>query len=375
MFLGSGFGPMGGPGMTALKQERPVRLASAPAEDAAAPLREAWYYAAPGRALRRGKLLARIMLGEALVLGRDADGAVFALRDPCPHRGMPLSQGRFDGRAIECCYHGWRFATSGACTAIPSLVASQEFDLRSVAAMSYPVREVQGNVWVYFGADPATAPEVPQLDGFGADAAPQIVEQVRFTAAIDHAVVGLMDPAHGPFVHRAWWWRSAGSIHEKAKAFEPSPWGFTMSRHAPSKNSRAYKLLGGTPETEIQFRLPSVRVESIWAGRHRLCNLTAITPIDDKTSEINHCIYWSAPWLSAMKPLLRPYVRAFLHQDRNIMERQQHGLAFDPPLALIDDSDTQARWYYRLKREYGRARAEGRNFANPVEAQILRWRS
>jgi phenylpropionate dioxygenase-like ring-hydroxylating dioxygenase large terminal subunit len=343
--------------------------------DAAAPLREAWYYAAPGRSVRRGRLLARVMLGEAIVVGRDADGAVFALRDPCPHRGMPLSEGRFDGREIECCYHGWRFAPSGACTAIPSLVEGQNFDLRSVAAVAYPAREVQGNIWIYFGADPASAPDIPQLDDFAETAAPRLVESVRFSAAIDHAVVGLMDPAHGPFVHRAWWWRSAASAHEKAKAFVASPWGFTMSRHTPSSNSRAYKLLGGAPETEIAFRLPSVRIELTRTGRYRVGNLTAITPIDDRTSEINHCIYWSAPWLSVLKPLLRPYARAFLHQDRDIMERQQRGLAFDPPLALIDDSDTQARWYYRLKREYRRARAEGRPFENPVEARVLRWRS
>ena len=32
---------------------------------------------------------------------------------------------------------------------------------------------------------------------------------------VDHGIIGLMDPAHGPFVHQAWWWRSGASIHEK----------------------------------------------------------------------------------------------------------------------------------------------------------------
>jgi phenylpropionate dioxygenase-like ring-hydroxylating dioxygenase large terminal subunit len=148
-----------------------------------------------------------------------------------------------------------------------------------------------------------------------------------------------------------------------------------MTRHAPSANSRAYRLLGGAPETEIVFRLPGVRIEHIRAGRHAVCNLTAITPIDDKTTEINHCVYWAAPWLSVLKPLLRPYVRAFLHQDRAIMERQSQGLRWDPPLMLIDDADTQAKWYYRLKREYRRARAEGRPFENPIKPRTLEWRS
>ena len=205
--------------------------------------------------------------------------------------------------------------------------------------------------------------------------APDLVESVRFAGTIDHAVIGLMDPAHGPFVHRAWWWRSRRSIQQKAKAFAPSPFGFTMTRHTPSRNSRAYRLLGGAPETEIIFRLPSIRIEQIRAGKHRVGSLTAITPVDDRVTEINHCIYWNLPWLGILKPVLRHYVRAFLRQDRDIMERQQQGLRFDPPLTLIDDADTQAKWYYRLKREYLRARAEDRPFENPVEPRTLEWRS
>jgi phenylpropionate dioxygenase-like ring-hydroxylating dioxygenase large terminal subunit len=103
--------------------------------------------------------------------------------------------------------------------------------------------------------------------------------------------------------------------------------------------------------------------------------MTALTPVDDETTEVSHCIYWTAPWLSALKPLLRHYARAFLRQDRDIMARQQQGLRHRPVLALVDDADTQARWYFRLKQEYRRARAEARPFANPVEPRTLRWRS
>jgi phenylpropionate dioxygenase-like ring-hydroxylating dioxygenase large terminal subunit len=353
-------------------------------DDGAAPLREAWYYALPGRRLKRGAMLAKTLLGEPVLIGRDAAGAPFALRDLCPHRGVPLSCGSFDGKEVECCYHGWRFATDGRCTLIPSLVPGQAFDLARITLARYPAREVQGNIWVFFGGDPSAAAEIPMLDiplleGFAQSAAPDVVETMRFEAALDHAVVGLMDPAHGPFVHSAWWWRSRRSVHEKAKAFEPSPYGFTMSRHAPSSNSRAYRLLGLALETEILFRLPSMRIEQIraggYSGRYALASLTALTPVDEGITEVNHCIYWQAPWLSVLKPLLRPYVRAFLRQDRDIMRRQHEGLRFAPVLALIDDADTQARWYYRLKEEYRQARAEGRPFANPVTPRTLRWRS
>jgi phenylpropionate dioxygenase-like ring-hydroxylating dioxygenase large terminal subunit len=337
-------------------------------------LEEVWYFAVPGEAVGRGRFVAKTLLGEPLLVGRDAAGSVFAFRDICPHRGIPLSCGRFDGREVECCYHGWRFATDGRCTAIPSLVEGQAFDAGKVRVKTYPAQEVQGNIWVFFGEDPARAPEIPRVPDIG-ERGYGLAETVRFGCAMDHAVIGLMDPAHGPFVHRAWWWRSARSIHEKAKAFAPSPFGFTMTRHAPSRNSKAYRILGGTPETEIAFHLPGVRIEHVRAGRHVLCNLTAVTPIDAKTTEINHIVYWTMPWLTWLKPMLRPFVRRFLAQDRDIMEKQAKGLAFSPSLLLIDDADRQAKWYYRLKNEYARARAEGRPFRNPVKERVLRWRS
>jgi phenylpropionate dioxygenase-like ring-hydroxylating dioxygenase large terminal subunit len=345
-------------------------------DDAAAPLREAWYYAVPSRRLRRGRTMPKVMLGEPILLGRDNDGVAFALRDLCPHRAMPLSLGRFDGREIECCYHGWRFATDGVCTAIPALVEGQKINLGRIAAPRYPVRETGGNIWVYFGADPAAAPAIPALEGFAADAGPQVAETVRFDAGYDHAVIGLMDPGHVPFVHRSWFWRSGRDFAEKEKSFAPSPHGFTMVRHQTSGNSRAYKLLGGgVMETDISFTLPGIRVEHTRVGRHSLCNMTAMTPIDDHSVELNNCIYWTMPWLNLLRPALLPFIRMFLGQDRDALGRQNEGLKYDPQLMLIGDADIQARWYTRLKREYRAARAENRPFENPVEARTLRWRS
>jgi hypothetical protein len=42
---------------------------------------------------------------------------------------------------------------------------------------------------------------------------------------------------------------------------------------------------------------------------------------------------------------------------------------------LIDDADTQAKWFQRIKREWLRALAEDRPFENPVKARKLRWHS
>ena len=40
--------------------------------------------------------------------------------DCCPHRLVPLSEGRITATGqLQCGYHGWNFNSSGKCTAIP----------------------------------------------------------------------------------------------------------------------------------------------------------------------------------------------------------------------------------------------------------------
>lgn len=341
-------------------------------------LRDLWYLALPARELKPGRMLARSLLGEPVLLARETGGTAFALRDICPHRGIPLSCGRFDGQDVECCYHGWRFDKTGTCTDIPALTAEQGETIKidRIKVRRYPLVEKHGLLWVFIG-DPALADSVPVPDvpGFAEGSRPSHIEKMVFPCPLDDAVVGLMDPAHGPYVHRSWWWRTKASMHEKAKQFAPSFLGFTMVRHAPSKNSFAYRLLGGKPETEIAFRLPGVRTEEITVGRHRFAGLTAITPLTANSCEITQVMYWTMPWITALKPVLRHFARTFLKQDGDIVTMQQAGLAHDPSLMLLEDADTQAKWYYLLKKEFAKAKAEGREFRNPVKARVLRWRS
>ena len=307
-------------------------------------LRETWYHAAPSSSLIAGGMRPLTLCGEPIVLARGADGVAYALRDICPHRGIPLSDGRVQGNEVACCYHGWRFDKSGCCTDIPSLTTAQRaegFELGRIKVKSYPVRELAGQLFIWLGA---SEPDAALLPALPLTAAPNLTETLEFPCYIDHAVVGLMDPAHGPFVHQSWWWRSTRSMHDKSKAFGPAPYGFAMLRHRPSKNSKAYKLLCGVPETEIRFQLPGYRIEHVVAGQHQLVNFTAVTPLDDGHTQISHSIYWTIPWLSLLKPLLRPYVKTFLGQDKKVVVQQQRGLAHDPALLLIKDADTMARW-------------------------------
>lgn len=339
-------------------------------------LREAWYYALASAELRPGQVFHRTLLGEAVLIGRDADGCVFALRDTCPHRGTLLSRGSFDGREVACPYHGWRFATDGRCTAIPSQTADQRPQPGDIRAHTFPVAEAAGNVWVYIGTRNATLPAVPALPA--AATRPQLHLVMRFACNIDLAVIGLMDPAHGAFVHRSAIWRNERSIHEKRKSFSPAPdaLGWRMDKHRASANSRAYRLfLGGQPETEITYMLPSVRVEHASTGRYSYVGLTACTPVTPDTTDVHHVMYWDVPGAAIWRPFVRAAASRFLDQDRQAVLAMQEGLAFSPATMLVRDADTQVRWYYQLKREWLAALAEERPARNPLTPTVLTWRS
>jgi hypothetical protein len=103
--------------------------------------------------------------------------------------------------------------------------------------------------------------------------------------------------------------------------------------------------------------------------------LTAITPVTDEATEV-HQFFWATPaWLDALKPLARKLMRIFLDQDRRVVVLQREGLLHGPRLMLINDADTQARWWMRLKDEWKAAQEERRAFVNPLAPMTLRWRS
>ncbi len=126
-----------------------------------------WYMAALSASLKPGAMRREMLCGDPVLLGRMPAGGIFALRDICPHRAAPLSAGRIREQTVECPYHGWRFANNGVCTHIPSALQDGDIDVSRIRVRSYPVREQDGLIWVYFAADPksdaAPALEPPRI--------------------------------------------------------------------------------------------------------------------------------------------------------------------------------------------------------------------
>ena len=348
-----------------------------------------WYPALRTARLKRGKLATAMLLDIPLVLGRRADGRLFVLRDSCPHRGIPLRYGRFDGQRITCRYHGWEFEPcSGECALIPSLTSQDNLDAIHIHATAFPCEERDGYAWVFIPSpgsgkrSRSVERPLPELTKFG----PRY-RMAHLSASlpcnVDHGIIGLMDPAHGPFVHQAWWWRSRTSIREKTKRFEPIAEGFRMSAHAPSANSAPYKLLGvyGQPvETTIDFVLPNRRTEIIRCGDKWFSSLTTVTPVTSSTCRIDVVAAWNVfchvPLVTA---IVRFFGAKFVRQDQITMIQQAEGLRHNPGLMLIDDADRPAKWYFALKQARLNAASGAATIhstKHPMDSPVeLHWRS
>ncbi len=348
-----------------------------------------WYPALRSEQLSGRKLVRATLLEVPLVLGRDAEGRPFALRDVCPHRAFPLSFGQFDGANVECAYHGWQFdAHTGQCRHIPSLTADSKLKCERIYAGSFPCAERDGYIWAFMTiprglANPGTnaeTPPAPELPTFS----PRY-KIARLSAdlpcSVDHGIIGLMDPAHGPFVHQAWWWRTRRSIREKSKQFEPIHNGFRMSPHTPSANSAPYKILkfatGEPATTMIDFVLPNQRFEQIRAGRYWLSSRTTVTPVRRDLCRLDFVAAWNIlPWFPIVSFIIHVLGPRFIRQDTEVIKKQALGLRYGDRIMLIDDADRQARWYFELKSACQESQTTGAPMRHPMSDRVtLRWRS
>ncbi len=84
---------------------------------------------------RQGSRVVKTAAGDIAVF-RTVEDEVFALRDQCPHKGGPLSQGIVSGKRVACPLHDWKIALDTGLAVAPD----------EGCAARYPVRVVDGRV-------------------------------------------------------------------------------------------------------------------------------------------------------------------------------------------------------------------------------------
>ena len=70
--------------------------------------------------------------GRTIAIFRTAEDKVFALRDRCPHKGGPLSQGIVFGESVACPLHNWCISLETGQAAAPDEGSVERFAVNVV---------------------------------------------------------------------------------------------------------------------------------------------------------------------------------------------------------------------------------------------------
>jgi len=100
-----------------------------------------------------GARVVRTAEGDIAVF-RTADDEIFALRDKCPHKGGPLSQGIVHGKRVTCPLHDWKIHLDSGMAVAPD----------EGCAARFPVSIVDGRIMLSLTPDEG-CPNAPIAKG------------------------------------------------------------------------------------------------------------------------------------------------------------------------------------------------------------------
>ncbi|NUN65789.1 Rieske 2Fe-2S domain-containing protein [Pseudanabaena biceps] len=169
--------------------------------------KEAWYPVFYTEDLDKKKPNKFTLLERDLVIWWDCHtNAWKVFDDRCPHRLVPLSEGRIaeDG-LLECPYHGWAFKGDGSCDRIPqqSQDGTAHSSLRACVA-ALPAQSQQGLLFVYAGnPDRASSVKVPIIEPLETDQGKWTLfgtfRDLPYNAIT--LLENVLDASHLPFTH------------------------------------------------------------------------------------------------------------------------------------------------------------------------------
>jgi nitrite reductase/ring-hydroxylating ferredoxin subunit len=157
-----------------MKPEQQTRLSrTGPGTDGGALLRHSWMPVALLDELPPADagypMLPLRVLGQDLLLWRDALGRWGLLDRACPHRGADLALGQHEGDGLRCALHGWKFDIDGHCLDMPGEPAGSAL-CRRMRQRSYPLQVRGGRLFAWLGPADAPTDALPALECLAAPA-------------------------------------------------------------------------------------------------------------------------------------------------------------------------------------------------------------
>jgi phenylpropionate dioxygenase-like ring-hydroxylating dioxygenase large terminal subunit len=284
-------------------------------------LRRFWYAVMPMARLDSGPQ-AFTLLGEDIVLWKQANEQPAALRNRCCHRTAKLSKGFVTPQGhIGCGYHGWEYDGSGACVRIPQQPGMQIPAGARVPA--YRCAERFGYAWVALD-EPLMPLMEPEEERLGHRRIHQFDETWR-TGAL-RLMENSFDTAHFAYVHKGTFGQGE---HPKPKHFElhETAYGFEASVVVPINNPpQSHRITGSTEATterafSNQWHLPFSRKLGLRYPSGILHTIyTCATPIDNEHIQVIQWLYRNDSEADCPAALLNDWDTRVVLEDKVILE-------------------------------------------------------
>lgn len=303
--------------------------------------RNGWYVASWAHDLQPNQPVGAHILGEPIVLWRNAEGVLTALQDRCVHRMAPLSLGRCEGEKLRCMYHGLLFNRNGAVVEIPGQPKIPDH----AKVRSFPVVERHSWAWVWMG-EPAAADESLIPPAVGLDHPDYILGFGQLDYAAEARLINdnLLDFSHLSYVHansfgaKEDWARDRPKITPINRGLRVERWlmsesgipGRAIDRPTDQYSSYDFLLPGVLLMTGGVF--PSGTAQALQFGApnldEALTGVTftsqAVTPMTAKTSR--YFFSWGPHRKhgdAALRDTLMGLAGKAFAEDRTIIEAQQ----------------------------------------------------
>lgn len=330
---------------------------------------QAWYPVADLRDLDPARPQPFTLLGQDLVLWfHQPSGEWCAFADVCPHRLVPLSEGRLTPAGeLECPYHGWRFDAAGRCNAIPQALEGLAIGQRSHCRV-YATAAAQGLLFVFSGdAETATAaplPLVPVLQPQGRNWADGWLVQDTFRDLPMDALTlleNVLDVSHVPFTHHATVGRreNAGPVELELRSFGPE--GFSgLWKEGPRR--------GRLGSQTTHFIAPGLMWHDLTApGFARILTVVYATPTRPGECRLfaRFPFQFQSPWparLLGLRPRWLQHIgnhtvleddQVFLHWQERVLEQRGGSPRANRSFHLPTSADRYVRALHDWVNRYG----------------------
>lgn len=279
-----------------------------------------WYPVLPGWAVSTTPI-GITRLGENIALWRDKDDRIHAIEDRCPHRGARLSLGWNLGDRLSCWYHGVEVDKTGTVVEVPAIESCPLVGKHS--CKSYPVKEIQGAVLLYFGDDKHPQPVDLQLpDELVSDEWDRMLCVAKWHCNYRYAVENVMDPMHGAYLH-AQSHSMAGGDKQAEMRLRETDHGFIFEKVGQRDVNFDWVEFSATGISWMRLEIP-YQVSAGPGGNFGIIGM--VTPVDRKTTLV---FFWRTRkvtgwqrdvWRFMYRTKLEKLHWDVLEQDRLVLE-------------------------------------------------------